>query len=157
MKTIASLTMVYLPSTFVATIFSTGFFDFGSDGTGDLSVNVDIWKLIIVAAVLTTLTISVWIFLNKHGVPRLLRWAERDGQKGDDAANRPPPPARILLDLPQRPGNRANDTVLEASPASRSQSLSDSQQMHRPAASPVSAAMNTNQGGKQSEAAEKLV
>ena len=157
MKIIASLTMVFLLSIFVATIFSTGFFNFGSDGTGDLSVNVDVWKFIIVVTMLTTLTISVWIYLNKHGVPRPLRWAQRDGQKRDDAANRPPTPARILLDLPQRPGNRANDTVLEASPASRSQSLSDSQQMHRPPASPVSAEINPTQDGKQPEAAEKLV
>lgn len=149
--------MLYLPSTSVATIFSTGFFHFGSDGTGDLSVNVLVWKLIVVAAVLTALTISVWTYMNKHGVPRLLRWAERDGEKDDDVASRPLPPARVLVDLPQRPGNRANDTVLEASPASRSQSLSDSQQMYRPPASPVSAEINTNHGGKQPEAAEKLV
>lgn len=151
MKTIASLTMVYLPSTFVATIFSTGFFDFGSDGTGDSNVNVDIWKLIIVASVLTTLAISVWIYLNKCVVTRLLRWAELDGPQAGDAANRPRPPAKILLDLPQRPGNRANDTVLEAFPLSRSQSLRDSQQMHRPSISPGSAQIDTENGARSRE------
>ena len=138
MKTIASLTMIYLPSTFVATIFSTGFFDFDSNGTGSLKVNVDIWKFLIVAAVLTMLTISIWIYLNKHGVPRLLKWAERGRQQTDNHLNRPPPPAKILLDLPQRPGNRANDTVLEASPASRPQSLSENR-IRRPSRSSVSA------------------
>ena len=157
MKTIASLTMVYLPSTFVATIFSTGFFEFGSDGTSALSVNVDIWKFIVVAAIFTALTISVWVYLNNCGVPRLLRWAKHDGQKIDDAKSRPPPPTRILLDLPQRPGNRANGTVLEASPASESQSLREGQQMEDAPASPVSAQVNGDINSKEQEAAEKSV
>ena len=157
MKTIASLTMVYLPSTFVATVFSTGFFSYGSDELGNLSINFDIWKFIVVAAVLTALTISVWVYLNKHGIPRLLKWTSQSAQNASDEANRPTPPARILLDLPQQPGNRANSTVLEASPASRSQSLSDSQRMDRPPASPAPAQINTDNDGRKPEAAEKLV
>ena len=157
MKTIASLTMIYLPSTFVATIFSTGFFDFGSNGTSRLSVNTDIWKLIVVAAVLTIMTVSVWIFLNKHGVPRLLRWTERRRQQTDDDLSQPQRPARILLDLPQRPGNRANDTVSEVSPPSRSPSLSQSQQRRLSSTMPVSNHIQTDDVAQRSEVLETSV
>jgi hypothetical protein len=73
MKTIASLTMVYLPSTFLATIFNTGFF---STASGTLEVSSEIWKLVICSGVLTFITIFVWVWLNKRGVPFFLRWAK---------------------------------------------------------------------------------
>ncbi|KAB8336979.1 hypothetical protein FH972_021283 [Carpinus fangiana] len=79
MKTIASLTMVYLPSTFAATLFSSTFFTFG--GAGTLTVNTDIWKFIVVAAVLTGITIFVWTWLNKFGVPIWLKWAQSQPQQ----------------------------------------------------------------------------
>jgi len=73
MKTIASLTMVYLPSTFLATIFSTSFF---STASGALEVSSETWKLAISAGVLTFVTIFVWVWLNKRGVSFFLRWAK---------------------------------------------------------------------------------
>lgn len=114
MKTIASLTMVYLPSTFAATIFSTGFFNVPGDGSA-LVVSSAIWKFIIVAAILTGITIGVWVYLNKCGVPRFLSWTQTNSSGQEDKAKRPAPPAKILLDLPQLPGNRANDTESEKS------------------------------------------
>ena len=75
MKKIASLTMVYLSSTFAATIFSTGFFNVPNSGSA-LVVSSAIWKFIIVAAILTGITIGVWIYLNKCGVPRFLSWTQ---------------------------------------------------------------------------------
>ena len=114
MKTIASLTMVYLPSTFAATIFSTGFFNVPGTGSA-LVVSSAIWKFIIVAAILTGITIGVWVYLNKCGVPRFLSWTQTKSSDQEGKAERPVPPAKILLDLPQLPGNRANDTESEIS------------------------------------------
>ena len=114
MKTIAGLTMVYLPSTFVATIFSTGFFNVTGSGSG-LIVSAAIWKFIAVAAILTAITISVWVYLNKRGVPTFLHWTQIASEQDKDKSKRRPPAAKILLDLPQLPGNRANDTVSERS------------------------------------------
>ena len=114
MKTIASLTMVYLPSTFAATIFSTGFFNVPGSGSA-LVVSSAIWKFIIVAAILTSITIGVWVYLNKCGVPRFLSWTQTNSSGQGDKTKRPLPPAKILLDLPQLPGNRANDTESEKS------------------------------------------
>jgi hypothetical protein len=73
MKTIAGLTMVYLPSTFVATIFSMGFFGFGDGGTGPLMVKRDIWKFAVIAIGLTAVTIVCWVYLNAHGLPGWVR------------------------------------------------------------------------------------
>ena len=112
MKTIASLTMVYLPSTFAASIFSTGFFSVPGSGS-TLVVSSAIWKFIIVAAILTSITIGVWVYLNKCGVPRFLSWTLTNSSGQGDKTKRPVPPAKILLDLPQLPGNRANDTESE--------------------------------------------
>ena len=77
MKTIASLTMVYLPSTFAATLFSTGFFSFPSSATDSLSVDPQIWILFVLAIVLSFLTSTIWIWLNKNGVPKQLDWVRQ--------------------------------------------------------------------------------
>ena len=73
MKTIASLTMIYLPSTFAASIFSTGFFSFDlQNGTEMVRVNPQIWKMFAIALGSSIVTIAVWIYLNKKGTPRIL-------------------------------------------------------------------------------------
>jgi hypothetical protein len=78
MKTIASLTIIYLPSTFAASIFSTGFFSYDSqDGTGLVRVNPQIWKMFAIASALSVVTIAVWIYLNKKGPPRIFDWARQ--------------------------------------------------------------------------------
>ena len=93
MKTIASLTMVYLPSTFAATMFSTGFFNVPDSGSG-LVVSSAIWKFIIVAAILTGITIGVWVYLNKCGVPRFLSWTQTHSSDQGGKAKRSVPPAK---------------------------------------------------------------
>ncbi|MCJ1250702.1 hypothetical protein MMC30_007930 [Trapelia coarctata] len=92
MKTIASLTMVYLPSTFVATIFSTGFFHAG-DSVGMLTF--------------------IWMYLNKRGVPFFLRWTESEIPSQAGGKKHASPAAPILLNLPQQPGDKANHLVPE--------------------------------------------
>jgi len=78
MKTIASLTMIYLPSTFAASIFSTGFFSYNLENTSMVKVNPQIWKLFAVALALSVATIAVWVWLNKKGVPQMFDWARQD-------------------------------------------------------------------------------
>lgn len=96
MKTIAGLTMVYLPSTFVATIFSTGFFNVTGSGSG-LIVSAAIWKFIAVAAILTAITISVWVYLNKRGVPTFLHWTQIASEQDKDKSKRRPLRQRYYL------------------------------------------------------------
>lgn len=55
MKTIAALTMLFLPATFLATMFDMPFFKFSNDS---LSVSRQLWVYVVVAVV-TTLTLFV--------------------------------------------------------------------------------------------------
>ena len=64
MKAVAVVTMMYLPTTFVATICSTVFFDVDSSG---IVVNPKIWMFAVAAVLLTLLTIVIWLFLIPHG------------------------------------------------------------------------------------------
>ena len=57
MKTIASLTMVYLPSTFAASVFSTGFFSF-TEASG-IEVSSQLWILVLLALVMSVLTVGI--------------------------------------------------------------------------------------------------
>ena len=77
MKTIASLTMVYLPSTFAASVFSTGFFTFTPGDAEGVKVDTKIWILVVIAFLMSVLTIGTWVYLNKHGVPKQLNWARQ--------------------------------------------------------------------------------
>lgn len=70
--------MIYLPSTFAASIFSTGFFSYDlQNGAGLVSVNPQIWKMFALALGLSFVTIAVWIYLNKKGTPRIFDWARQ--------------------------------------------------------------------------------
>jgi hypothetical protein len=66
--------MIYLPSTFAASIFSTGFFSYDT-GTDLIKVNPQIWKMLVVALSLSFVTMAVWVYLNKKGTPRIFNWA----------------------------------------------------------------------------------
>ncbi|KAF1932880.1 uncharacterized protein M421DRAFT_1459 [Didymella exigua CBS 183.55] len=57
MITLAAVTMVFLPGTFVCTIVSTNFFDFGDEG---LHVSGKWWVLVVVALPLTLIVFGVW-------------------------------------------------------------------------------------------------
>jgi hypothetical protein len=77
MKTIASLTMIYLPSTFAASIFSTGFFSYDANGTEIVKINPQIWKMFAVGIGMSFVTIAVWVYLNKKGTPSIFNWARQ--------------------------------------------------------------------------------
>ncbi|KAL8788932.1 MAG: hypothetical protein Q9213_001455 [Squamulea squamosa] len=60
MKTIAALTMVFLPGTFVATLFGMVFFTVDSSSSTKFHVNSLWWIYVAVTLPLTLLTIGVW-------------------------------------------------------------------------------------------------
>ena len=57
MKTIAALTMLFLPATFLATIFGMSFFEFSADG---LSVSRQWWVFVVVAVPTTLILFVLW-------------------------------------------------------------------------------------------------
>ncbi|KAI9702332.1 MAG: hypothetical protein M1836_000811 [Candelina mexicana] len=68
MKTIAALTMIFLPGTFVATLFSMVFFKADSAPDSRFSVDPHWWVYVAVTIPLTIITILVWL--------GWLRWKE---------------------------------------------------------------------------------
>ena len=69
MKTIAALTMVFLPGTFVATIFSMTFFQVEQDDEHTLKVSSNWWLYVVVTVPLTVAVLIAWIIW--------LRWKVR--------------------------------------------------------------------------------
>ena len=67
MVTMAVLTIFFLPSTFIAALFSTVFFDIDSTGSS-LTVHKGLWIYVIVAVILTVVVMAVWIWLYKSGL-----------------------------------------------------------------------------------------
>lgn len=114
-------------TTFVATIFSTGFFSFTESDIGNLHVNGDIWKLVVVSLTSTLLTVVVWVYLNKYGVPKYSRRdASQDKSQFKSSPRQIVGPPVILLDLPQEPGHRAQERMRNSNQSSDSQA-----QVHR--------------------------
>jgi Mg2+ and Co2+ transporter CorA len=70
MKTIAVLTLVFLPTTAIATIFGTQFFDFGE--TGELHVSRWIWGFALVSVLVTVAVCVAWIHRDWKVKRRLL-------------------------------------------------------------------------------------
>ncbi|KAF1837364.1 hypothetical protein BDW02DRAFT_491758 [Decorospora gaudefroyi] len=58
MITMATVTMVFLPGTFISTVLSTTFFDYGDDG---LHVSARWWVLLATTVPLTVLVVGVWL------------------------------------------------------------------------------------------------
>ena len=73
--------MIYLPSTFAASIFSTGFFSYDTNGTELVKINPQIWKMFAVGIGMSFVTIAVWVYLNKKGTPRIFNWARQQSVK----------------------------------------------------------------------------
>ncbi|KAF7671701.1 hypothetical protein GT037_010223 [Alternaria burnsii] len=65
MKSISLVTMVFLPGTFFATVFSMTFFDWSGDD-GKTRVSNYLWVYIVVTIVFTALTIGSWYFFVIH-------------------------------------------------------------------------------------------
>ena len=57
MKTIAALTMLFLPATFIATVFGMSFFDYSAHG---LSVSGQWWVYVAIAVPTTLLIFIIW-------------------------------------------------------------------------------------------------
>lgn len=58
MITIAAVTMLFLPGTFICTVVSTNFFDFGDNG---LQVSSQWWILLAAAIPLTFAVFGIWL------------------------------------------------------------------------------------------------
>ncbi|KAI4185217.1 MAG: hypothetical protein LQ346_005946 [Caloplaca aetnensis] len=76
MKTIAALTMVFLPATFVATLFGMVFFTAESDSPSGFRVNSLWWIYVAVTIPLTMLTVGAWL-----GWLRWVRWKRRQDEE----------------------------------------------------------------------------
>ncbi|KAF2848669.1 hypothetical protein T440DRAFT_151375 [Plenodomus tracheiphilus IPT5] len=59
MRVITAITLVFLPGTFVATLFSASFWNFAPDNTGS-KVSGWVWLYFVATAILTLLVLSVW-------------------------------------------------------------------------------------------------
>jgi hypothetical protein len=101
MRVITAITLVFLPGTFIATLFSTSFWNFDPRGTGPL-VSRWVWLYFVTTFALTLIVLGVWrgyTFL-KHLVKtakniwrteRAMRWLGRkkelenaeDGKKAE--------------------------------------------------------------------------
>ncbi|KAI1086228.1 hypothetical protein F5B19DRAFT_176247 [Rostrohypoxylon terebratum] len=60
MRSIALMTMIFLPGTFVATLFSMTFFDWKLTA-GDM-ISPYIWIYVVTTVVLTVATIAIWYY-----------------------------------------------------------------------------------------------
>ncbi|RBR26986.1 uncharacterized protein FIESC28_00254 [Fusarium coffeatum] len=65
MRSIALVTMVFLPGTFFASVFSMGFFDF-KDSRGSVIVSQLFWLYVVLAAGFTGLTVGAWYYLGVY-------------------------------------------------------------------------------------------
>ncbi|KAJ3939352.1 uncharacterized protein N0V96_010800 [Colletotrichum fioriniae] len=75
MKTVAFLTLLFLPSTFVSAVFSTSFFDYDS-GADSWNVSSKFWVYWVVAVPITLVTALLWYYrhrLSPSGGCELLR------------------------------------------------------------------------------------
>ena len=60
MKTLAAVTVIFLPSTYVAALFSMPLFQWGTETAGDTLVSKYFWIYWAVSIPLTILTLSLW-------------------------------------------------------------------------------------------------
>jgi hypothetical protein len=76
MKTIAILTLVYLPATFVSSIFSTSIFDFQNWSSGQDVASKGWWVFLLTAGILTMLTAGIWFWWTRNDQAR---WESETG------------------------------------------------------------------------------
>ncbi|KAF4967205.1 hypothetical protein FSARC_5212 [Fusarium sarcochroum] len=73
MRSIALVTMIFLPGTFFASIFSMGFFEWdGIDGA--VAVSRYFWIYVVLAVGFTVLTVGVWWYLGVYRYSRHRNW-----------------------------------------------------------------------------------
>ncbi|KAF2998830.1 hypothetical protein E8E13_002480 [Curvularia kusanoi] len=88
MKTVALVTMVFLPATFTSAVFSMSFFNFSPE-TGNWTVSREFWVYWVVAIPLTGLTLLFWLFfLQEPGarpaltLARISEWRRKKSLNG---------------------------------------------------------------------------
>lgn len=64
MKTLTLLGAIFLPGTYLASVFSMTFFDFASDA--DPVISPDLWVYFAMTIPLTGLIVGSWIFFNQR-------------------------------------------------------------------------------------------
>lgn len=75
MITIAAVTMAFLPGTFICTVVSTNFFDYGEQG---LQVSGKWWVLIAAGVPLTIIVFAIWWnWQNMRGAKQKIRDVKR--------------------------------------------------------------------------------
>jgi uncharacterized membrane protein len=84
MITIAVVTMVFLPGTFVCAITSTTFFDHADTG---IKVSPKLWILIVVSLILTTAILVAWKVWKDMRLRRIEMERERDESKKPGSEN----------------------------------------------------------------------
>jgi Mg2+ and Co2+ transporter CorA len=76
MKTIAVLTIVFLPGTYVATIFSMDMFQWQPEDGGRPTVSKLFWVYWVITVPLTGLVLAGWLIWTRMSVGRLMKWGE---------------------------------------------------------------------------------
>jgi Mg2+ and Co2+ transporter CorA len=87
MKAITILTMVFLPATFVCSLFSMGFFDFSQNNSRDSRMHVteQFWIYFAVTVPLTVVVLGI-----------CAAWLQWSGRQGDDFGETPTAVAKRL-------------------------------------------------------------
>ncbi|KAH6987183.1 hypothetical protein EDB80DRAFT_178465 [Ilyonectria destructans] len=83
MRSIALLTMIFLPGTFLAGIFSMTFFDWKSD-SGGVVVSKYVWIYVLIAVVLTLLTVGSWYYFSIFRPKRVANDWNNDEDEDED-------------------------------------------------------------------------
>ncbi|KAF4980777.1 hypothetical protein FZEAL_3291 [Fusarium zealandicum] len=65
MRSIAVMTMVFLPGTWLGGVFSMTFFDWGSDG-GGAYISSFVWIYVVMTLVMTAITVGGWYFVTVY-------------------------------------------------------------------------------------------
>ncbi|KAF2269234.1 hypothetical protein CC78DRAFT_612686 [Lojkania enalia] len=95
MRIIAAVTLIFLPGTFIATIFSTGLFDWGhgdptpnpnappspSDGTNSPMVSSYIWVYFMLTGILTFVVLVAWFFFSFIQNRKMMRQLRLDPEQ----------------------------------------------------------------------------
>jgi hypothetical protein len=74
MKTIAVLTILFLPGTFVATVLSIDMFQWQNGDDSEPKVSNLFWIYWVIALPLTALVMAGWLFWTRKSVSRLRQW-----------------------------------------------------------------------------------
>jgi hypothetical protein len=92
MRIIAAVTLIFLPGTFVATVFSTGMFDWGNgdptpspnaeEGGGGKTVSHYIWVYFMLTGILTFLVLAGWIVFSWFQNRKMMRQFHLDPEQG---------------------------------------------------------------------------